>query len=178
MTYFVLGRAPATQPIRSEESDPCPRVHCDACHVTDLCEKCQHGTVARTMFFPTITLKGTSGFILCRTSTIRTFQSISTQGNEAYVYRLTFGKPNRRRFFLTEGQIRSKWPDFDELDTCFWECCSRVVQNPLFLSPVCWSMCAGLFSCPADALLWNTCLVPRVCAVGEHCCSVDASFLL
>uniref|UniRef100_A0A8C1SGL9 Si:ch211-117k10.3 n=1 Tax=Cyprinus carpio TaxID=7962 RepID=A0A8C1SGL9_CYPCA len=78
MTYFVLGRAPATQPIRSEESDPCPRVHCDACHVTDLCEKCQHGTVARTMFFPTITLKGTSGFILCRTSTIRTSISCSS----------------------------------------------------------------------------------------------------
>lgn len=81
----LRGEPPFRQPIRHEESDPCPPVHRDACHVTGLREKCQHGSVARTMFFPTIISKGTSGLILCRTSAIRTIRFVFTRGNETRI---------------------------------------------------------------------------------------------
>lgn len=76
----IRGEPPFNPPIRDEEPDPCPPVHRDACHVTGLREKCQHGSVARTMFFPTIISEGTSGLILCRTFAIRTTRFAFTRG--------------------------------------------------------------------------------------------------
>jgi len=72
-------------------------------------------------------------------------------------------------YFLTEGQIRSKWPHFVEVDTCFWECCGRVVQKLQFSSGVCWEhVCRPVF-----LPCWRT-LVKHMSSASCVCCSSSA----
>lgn len=82
-------------------------------------------------------------------------------------------KANRSVFFLTEGQIRSKRPHFVELDTCFWECCGRVVQKLQFSSAVCWEhVCRPVF-----LPCWRT-LLKHMSSASCVCCSSSSGAVL